>query len=152
MDISLKELAGAAGLSPSLFHRHFAARSALYAEVAGAGLATLLVNLGDASGREELVSWWVRFAEARPRHYSLMFSPEFAEHRGVSMRKDALAKRVRELSELQLGKPPTRPQVYVLFALIHGAASLVASGLPRQPAHFTVEAFDVYLAASKRTP
>jgi AcrR family transcriptional regulator len=146
-ELSLKDFATVAGLSPSLFHRHFANKSALFGEVASAGLATLLVNLSGEDEPAGLANAWIRFAQERPRHYGLMFSSEFAEHDGVSLRHDALGKRLRELAEQRLGRVPLKAETYAVFAMIHGAASLVASGLPRQPVHALVQAIDAYLAS-----
>ena len=152
LDLSLKEIAQAAGTSPSLFHRTFASRSALFAEVANAGMVTLLVNVADDSAFEELATSWIRFAQARPRHYLLMFSSEFSEHDGVSLRRHALGKRLHDLLEERLERAAHKSEMFMVYAMIHGAASLVASGLPRQPLQATtVEAIDAYLAAIKRS-
>ena len=146
LDVSLKDLAATAGVSPSLFHRHYASRSALFAEVAAAGLATLLVNLSDEPDLEGVVSSWIRFADARPRHYALMFSPEYAEHDGVGLRRDALARSLGEFAAPHLPRAPTRAEIFTLYAMIHGAAALVASGVPRPPNQVVVQAIEGYLA------
>lgn len=145
LDLSLKEIAAVAGLSPSLFHRHFKSRSALFGWVAEAGLTLLLVNLSDESDTEGLVGSWLRLAQARPRHYQLMFSPQFAARDGVDLRKNALAKVLREIVEPRSSRTLTKSDIFAVFAMIHGAASLIASGVSRPPNQTIVDAVDGYL-------
>jgi hypothetical protein len=62
---------------------------------------------------------------------------------------DALAHQIRGRAEDRLGFTPGKPQVQTMFCIIHGAASLVAAGLPRQSNQCLVEPLDAYLAALK---
>ena len=151
-DISLKELAKRTGMSPPGIYKHFPDKASIFLFVAGAGLATLLVNLegGSEPSIEDFVHSWIRFAHARPRHYALMFSVRFSEQQGIDNRRDGILKNVAELGERYLGFAPTKAQTQALFSLIHGAASMAASGMTRPPAPVIVEAVEAYLDKLKR--
>ena len=149
LDLQIRSLASGAAVSRALFHKYFPNVTALLGEVAGAGLATLLVNLSDEETFEDFAGSWVRFANARPRHYAVMFSPQFAEHPKVTLRMDALGNYIRRTAEPRLGFSPTKPQVQTIFGIIHGAASLVAAGFPRQSNQSVLEPIEAYLAVLK---
>ena len=149
LDLQIRSLTESAGVSKALFHKHFPNLTALLGRVAGAGLAVLLLNLKDEDDFEGFAGSWVRFANARPRHYTLMFSPQFAEHPEVTFRMDELGNYIRSRAALRLSFVPTRPQIQTLFAIIHGAASLVAAGFPRQSNQSVSEPIDAYLKTLK---
>lgn len=80
-DISLREAARMAGVSPTAAYRHFADKDALLAALAVRGFQEFAKALGEASARDpgnELVARgraYIRFALARPGRFRLMFGP-----------------------------------------------------------------------------
>lgn len=130
--LKIRSLAAAAEVSPSLFHKYFRSLDDLRAEMAGAGHATLLANLSDEESLEDFANAWVRFAEACPRHYALMFAPRLSRHPNVLRRLSALADAIRDRVR-PLGLDPDGPQLLTIWGVLHGAAALVVAGFPREP-------------------
>ena len=149
-ELQSKALAEAAGVSRSLHHKHFQNPTVLLTEVVAAGYATLLLNLKEEETFDTFAGSWIRFAGARPRHYGLMFSAQFADHPKVNMRINELCIYIRTRGETHLGITPSKPQIQTLFGIIHGAASLVAAGFPRQSNQALLEPLEAYLTQLKR--
>jgi AcrR family transcriptional regulator len=80
-DISLREAARTAGVSPTAAYRHFADKDALLAALAVRGFREFAKALGEAAARSpghELAARggaYIRFALARPGRFRLMFGP-----------------------------------------------------------------------------
>jgi AcrR family transcriptional regulator len=149
LNLQIRTIAATAGLSQSAFYKHFRNMTDLLPDLAGAGLATLLVNLSGHETFEDFSGSWLRFASARPRHYALMFSPELAEHPAVTLRLSALVKGIAIRAELELGFIPPKPQLQNILGMIHGAAALVTAGFTRQSNQSVVEPISAYLAHLK---
>jgi hypothetical protein len=94
----------------------------------------------------EVLRKYLLFAQKRPRHLALIFSPRFNDAEAfpdVEGTRKALFELLRNVLALELGAEPTASQVHVLWALVHGSAALVVAG---QPAHFqqVMQAVDRY--------
>lgn len=83
-DVSLREAARLAGVSPTAAYRHFADKDALLAALAVRGFQEFARALGEAAARDpghELAARgraYIRFALARPGRFRLMFGPLLA--------------------------------------------------------------------------
>lgn len=123
--VSVREAARRAGVSHNAPYRHFPDRDALLAALAADGMARLLKELGERSGRE-LAEAYVRFALARPRLFRLMFS-------GKSW-PELEARFAQAFSEFG------RPAGAAAWALVHGLALLLLDG------HFAGEEREAFVA------
>ena len=144
--LQIKTLVEVAGVSRALFHKNFGSVSALLSDLAGAGLATLIVNVKEEETFEAFAGAWIRFADARPRHYALMWSPQYAEHTKIADRINELCRQLSVLAQARLGRKPSQPQVQVLLGIIHGAASVVGVGFARQSNAAVAEPLEAYLS------
>ncbi len=129
-ELKVNRLARDLGVSHQSAYQQFSSKTELLAALAGAGLATLIVNIDGPSepSVEEFVLSWLKFAAARPRHYLLMFSMEAGTHPGVELRHEGLRRQIRDLCFRERGAEPDEAAVLTIFSLLHGAASLVAAG------------------------
>jgi AcrR family transcriptional regulator len=144
-DLSLTDLADAAGVVRSTFHREYGTRHALFALVADAALALIHVNLSETLSLEDLVTAWIRLAHARPRHYNLTFSIDYSSHAMCSKRRAALIEKISSEIQDRIKRRPTDEEALTVLAMIHGVAAIAASGQPRPPSEPLVRAIDAFL-------
>ena len=124
--LSLRRIAGEAGVTHKALYRHFGDKDALLVALAAAGLDALSEALQSASGRAEVVRAYVRFALGRPRLYALMM----ATPRGTEGPLDAATMRVVEAVRAAL-PGETDEAIIALWTLMHGGVSLQAAGMTR---------------------
>jgi AcrR family transcriptional regulator len=159
-DISIREVAHEVGVSQPAAYNHFADRNRLFSELAWGGLVTMAAELGELWDLElqkgsvpGICRVWLRFAQKRPRHYTLMFSREFNDPKRdpiVVEKRNNLRAFLRVVAETELGFAPPPAEADVLFAVLHGAASLVASGDPKLPPKVVPQAIAGHLASLKK--
>lgn len=129
-DISLREAARMAGVSPTAAYRHFADKDALLAALAVRGFQEFGKALGEAAARDpanELSARgraYIRFALARPGRFRLMFGPllsraaDHPELRETSRRTLAAIESATGDSDEALRR----------WGLVHGLAHLLLDG------------------------
>ena len=123
--LSVREAARRAGVSHNAPYRHFRDRDALLTALAAEGMAKLLKELGERSGRE-LAEAYVRFALSRPQLFRLMFTGQ---------RWPELETRFTQ-AFAQVGKPGAA----AAWGLVHGLAFLLLDG------HFPAEEREPFAA------
>ena len=132
-DLSLRQVARAAGVSAMAPYRHFSDKSALLRAVAEHGFELLREELNtadhSAGGREALIEQglaYVAFAMRHPALFRLMFTahcaPKDAEAVG-SEAYDVLARRVESLA----AHDPASATL-ACWAIVHGLATLSLDG------------------------
>jgi AcrR family transcriptional regulator len=146
--VTLRAAARAAGVSQAAPYRHFADKEALLAAVAEEGFQAMNAAIrsavagadGDAAHRLEAVAvGYVRFAAEHPALYRLMWSPTPSGRAHPPLRAAADAAGAALLALIDetrdAGQRTAQPPVdllFVLWALLHGVASLVVDEqLPR---------------------
>jgi AcrR family transcriptional regulator len=145
-ELSLREVARRAGVSPAAPYHHFATRQELLAALAVEGFAMLAesmrsaraaVDEDDASERFYATGLgYIRFAVSHPAHFRLMFRPSLvppAALHGDGAPADAfdvLLKAVDEVLEDRniRTRIDRRGLVLVAWSLVHGAAELLLDG------------------------
>ena len=159
--ISLRELAAEVGVSQPAAYNHFQDKHALFASVADAGLGTLASHVellipADSDSVKGILRGlcdaWISFGKKRPRHFALMFSIDFmdpARFPEITARRDRLTRFLEVVVEQELGFKPKPGQGQILHALLHGAASIAASGGPDVPVAAVLEAIQLHLAGLK---
>jgi AcrR family transcriptional regulator len=141
--LTLRAVARATGVSQAAPYRHFADRRALMAAIAADGFRELNRAMGEAmaqsggrAGFKGVAVAYVRFAQANPALYHVMFGPEVAntadlpELRGAA--RSALGFVQSGLEQLQhvgLVRPGDAATMAVAcWAALHGLVSLILDG------------------------
>lgn len=126
--LSLREAARRAGVSANAPYRHFPDKEAFLRALAIAGFE----ELAECSGREERIVGlglaYIRFAEANPKLFTLMFSPLLADCEDqdlfeASMKSYQLLLKALGTTELH------HPQAIKAWGLVHGLATLRINGM-----------------------
>jgi AcrR family transcriptional regulator len=162
-DITLREVAHEVGVSSPAAYNHFKDRGKLFAELAWGGFGMLggpMIELipdgSEKMPRGLLPSFckiWLKFAKERPRHYALMFSRELNDPNQaprVFERRANLRLMLRAASAAELGFEPATADADVAFALLHGTASMIASGDPAPPAKQVAAVIARHLAGLRK--
>lgn len=133
--VSLREVARAAGVSHNAPYRHFNSREALLAALATKGFETLGTAMERAAeGKEGLERLralgiaYVAFARAHPAAYLLMFGPElekdpFPELKSAAERSFAI---LRQAIDAALPPAAHRAAAIGAWAIVHGLSHLIA--------------------------
>ncbi|MBN8442791.1 MAG: TetR/AcrR family transcriptional regulator [Thauera sp.] len=143
--LTLRAVAGAAGVSHMAPYRHFADKEALLAAIAERGFRALSAAMGDAgrSGQDLLSQLhafglaYLAFARRRPALYRLMFGPALAgkpQYAALAQAggeafahcADAVAAILRERAVVADAEP--QALAVATWALVHGLAMLLIDG------------------------
>jgi AcrR family transcriptional regulator len=150
--LTMQVLARAAGVSPGAPYHHFPDKLSLIAALATEGFALWLERATQAVAKagaprgqlEALAHHWLRFAEAHPAHYRVMFLPDVEDRvrfaalhetsgQGLTLLVDVLA-----LCLPGAPLPVLLGRAVVVWSTLHGFASLRSArvltnipGLPR---------------------
>lgn len=132
-DISLREIARNAGVSPTASYRHFASKEALLGAIAERGFSDLARRFSLAeNGLTGFGSAYIGFARDRPAMFRLMFGGAYSitelsgqeqkvGHDVYGVLVAAVAKNLR----LQSDDPEVLKQAVRAWSLVHGYAMLV---------------------------
>lgn len=141
-ELSLRQLARAAGVSPTAVYRHFPDKRALLAALAGAGIERLgqdqLAAAKAASPAQAFAATgraYVRFALANPALFRLIFTHTGPAHDTVF--GDTLAARMLQQYAAETAPDDAAAQTRAVqaWAVVHGLAMLMLDGqLPREGA------------------
>ena len=155
--------AQAAGVSAPATYNHFKVRDQLFGELAEGGLLMLTNDFlklipddADVIPKglvPDICKAWMGFAAKRPRHYALMFSLEFNDpgrHPRATDRRSKLGGLLRSVVIQELGFVPSAAEGDLFLTMLHGAASLLASGDPRPPTKLIAQAITRQLATLKK--
>lgn len=141
--LSLRQLARAAGVSPSAVYRHFANKEDLMVALAVEGFERLTLKQGDAYLRvqQEKASYleafraggsaYVRFARHHPALFRLMFGRFSATHRSDALdnasriNSEALMLGIRKIFGAQLDEKKLRAVCVGTWSMIHGLSALI---------------------------
>ena len=141
--LTLRAVARAAGVSQTAPYRHFADRRALMGAIAADGFRELHRAMGEAmahgGGREGfkgVAFAYVRFAQANPALYRVMFGPEVANTADLpelaSASRASLGFVQAGLEQLQIAGLVREGDAAImaigLWAALHGHASLILDG------------------------
>lgn len=149
-DISLRETARRAGVSPTATYRHFASKEALLNAIAGRGFSDLEQRFTETQGGlSEFGHAYIDFARGRPAMFRLMFGGTFSSG---TFSKDgrkvghgsfiALIDAIAQSSRLPADDPVVLRRAVRAWSLVHGYAMLLLDDrLPdaAQSAAFLVE-------------
>ena len=161
-NISLRELADEVGVSQPAAYNHFRDKEELFATVADEALGTLLAQIVELVPEEStslkgvfrrLCVVWLDFAEARPRHYALMYALRFTDPKrflAITDRRHKLRLLLEGFANQELGFAPRPPQAQMLLAMLHGAAALAAAGDINLPASVLQDAVEAHLTALRK--
>jgi len=129
-DISLREAARMAGVSPTAAYRHFADKDALLAALAVRGFQAFGQALGEAAARDpahEVAARgraYIRFALARPGRFRLMFGPLLSRSEDHPELRET-ARRTFAAIESATGDPD---EALRRWGMVHGLAHLLLDG------------------------
>jgi AcrR family transcriptional regulator len=142
--LSLRDLAGRAGVSHGAPAHHFGDKTGLLTALAAEGYRLLGEALTEASAAGDFLEAglsYVRFAVAHPAHFQVMFSPQL--YRADD--PDVVDARARTDAQLY-GTAPERPGVagprdvaIAGWCLVHGVATLWLAGNLRDTADDPIE-------------
>ncbi|MBS7810022.1 TetR/AcrR family transcriptional regulator [Roseococcus pinisoli] len=130
-EVSLREAARMAGVTPTAAYRHFADKDALLAELAVRGFSEFGRALGEAAARapgQALVALgraYIRFALARPGRFRLMFGPMLAR---LTPRHPELHEASGRAFEALQGAAGSRDEALRNWGMVHGLAHLLLDG------------------------
>lgn len=130
-EISLREAARMAGVSPTAAYRHFADKDALLAALAVRGFQEFGQALGRAAAQAPvdvvaaLGRAYVRFALARPGRFRLMFGPLLARSSEQSPELQEAARRTFAAIE---GATGDKDEALRRWSVVHGLAHLMLDG------------------------
>jgi AcrR family transcriptional regulator len=144
-DLSLREVARHAGVSPGAPYHHFASKADLLGAIAVDGFARLATAMRSARDREDaeaptqklraIGEAYVRFAVEHPAHFHLMFhstlAPVDAAADGPAAQSFAiLLEAIAEVMAVpKIERRASRAGLVVLaWSLVHGAAALLLDG------------------------
>jgi len=132
-DISLRETARRAGVSPTATYRHFASKEALLAAIAGEGFADLGQRFSRAEGG--LTGFgcaYIGFARDRPAMFRLMFGGAYSigtlsegEQKAGHGAYDILIDAVANHTDLPPDDPAVLRRAVRVWSLVHGYAMLL---------------------------
>lgn len=132
-DISLRETARRAGVSPTATYRHFASKEALLAAIAGRGFSDLGRQFTKAEGG--LAGFghaYIGFARDRPAMFRLMFGGAFSlstlskdERKVGHGAYKALIEVVAQSAHLPADDPSVLRRAVIAWSLVHGYAMLL---------------------------
>jgi AcrR family transcriptional regulator len=165
-ELSLRELAREAGVSPGAPRRHFPDRQALLDAVAEAGFARLGAELRGAVGGagedfearlQATAGAYVRFATRDAALLELMFAGKHREESGTlhaaADRAFAVMLELIDQGQAEGALEPGQPERVglVLFATIQGIAALVTGGMvaPEQLDELVADAIAHFLRGSR---
>lgn len=141
--LTLREVAGAVGITVPALYKHFADRDALIDQLAAAAFRKLAIEVRAASTRAEpglrvraALGAYFTFARKRPFLLELAFSPRYRDRGRFSMfAQDRAAFRVHlgEALAQDLERLPQTREIEQLWSLLHGAAVLGALDEPVDP-------------------
>ncbi|WP_044043821.1 TetR/AcrR family transcriptional regulator [Octadecabacter antarcticus] len=132
-DISLRETARRAGVSPTATYRHFASKETLLATIAGNGFVDLGQRFAEAEdGLAGFGRAYIGFARDRPAMFQLMFGGAYSigtlsegeqkvGHNAYGVLIDAVAKH----AELPPDDPKVLRRAVRVWSLVHGYAMLL---------------------------
>lgn len=150
--LSLRQLASGLGVTPAAAYRHFRSREALLSEVARIGFDRLEAAfaaafdpgqppLDGADARERLARLaqaYLRFADAEPALWRLMFGAQAAAYRASARplaRRNSYDYLPAALSGLHqagvMSRLPDARDALFAWSAIHGAAALRSGGVPQ---------------------
>lgn len=130
-EISLREAARMAGVSPTAAYRHFADKDALLAALAVRGFQDFARTLGEAAAcnpENELAARgraYVRFALAHPGRFRLMFGPLLARVAPHNPELRAVSRETFAAIETATGNTD---EALRRWGLVHGLAHLLLDG------------------------
>lgn len=135
-DISLRETARRAGVSPTATYRHFASKEALLAAIAGNGFSDLGRRFTEAQGGlAGFGKAYIGFARNRPAMFRLMFGGAFSistlsadEHKIGHGVYSALIDAVAQILHLPVDDPEVLRRSVIAWSLVHGYAMLLLDG------------------------
>jgi len=132
-DISLRETARRAGVSPTATYRHFASKEALLAAIAGRGFCDLEQRFTKAQG--DLTGFghaYISFARDRPAMFRLMFGGAYSistlsedERKVGHDAYSTLIKAVAQSLDLPVDDPKVLHHAVNTWSLVHGYAMLL---------------------------
>lgn len=139
--LSLRALAREAGVSPTAPYRHFDSRQALLAALATEGFEELAASMGGVACDDPVRAIfdcglaYVRYAEANPVKYQLMFGDaigDFSAHADLLQAARACYASMERILALGLDSGDLRPAGLdelggTVWALVHGLAGLTIS-------------------------
>ena len=137
--LNLRALAARAGITAGSVYHHYAGKTELLGELAGAGFGDLrrALEQADRAAPEggRLRAWaltYFDFAHRQPGLYGLMFDPAIAGLASVAEAREAALANLRQLVArvaAQQGRDrPVEQIALAIWAAAHGAASLTISG------------------------
>ena len=158
--ISLREVAQEVGVSAPAAYNHFKDKEDLFAALASGALTMLMVEVGDlwpdlslVKGKLQALSRvWLAFAKARPRHYAMMFSSQFTDpekYPQVASKRTVLKEFFGRLIAVEAGISAAEPGAEIIFAILHGAASLIAAQLGAPSVTAVSDALEIYVSSVK---
>lgn len=156
-DVSVRALARAAGVSHAAHRHHFASRTGLLTALAAQGHRLLAAELEAATATSflEVGVAYVRFARAHPGHFAVMFSPGLLDERDPELGEA----RGRTFAVLRGGVDAmaadgrlddARAAVVTAWSLVHGLATLAATGNLGGAGLLTEESEDALLDLTRR--
>ena len=155
-DLSLRNVAATLGLAPNALYRYFPDRAALEAALADECARLLELALrkaahGGAAAKaiRKMAAAYVRFAKDNRHLYEVMMSFHTPDH-DASSRQSLWMFTVEQVQRVT-GETRARPASVALWALLHGAVTLEASGVlgENKPASGLDFGFEAWLAAAK---
>jgi AcrR family transcriptional regulator len=134
-EVSVRELARQAGVSHAAHRYHFASRTGLLTALAAEGHRLLAEALERAAGHSflEVGVAYVRFAREHPGHFTVMFTPDVlnpddAEFAAARSRTFAVLRAGVDRLSAQGRLEDARAAVVAAWSLVHGLATLAATG------------------------
>lgn len=156
-DVSVRALARAAGVSHAAHRHHFASRTGLLTALATQGHRRLAADLEAAMAASflDVGVAYVRFARSHPGHFTVMFTPGLLDERDPELAEA----RGRTFAVLQGGVDAmasqgrvedARAAVVAAWSLVHGLATLAATGNLGGAGLLTEESEDALLDLTRR--
>ncbi len=144
-DFSFKALAKEVGVTPPALYHYFPTVSALGGELARQSHAKLFFEMKedivDAPPRtsadlkfraREVFFKYLLFAQKRPRHFGLLFAPQFSNKEAfpwVALWQEQLLNLMNGCVCAVIDRPSSALEVHVFHSIIHGSGALAASGV-----------------------
>ncbi|HUS23580.1 MAG TPA: TetR/AcrR family transcriptional regulator [Candidatus Binatia bacterium] len=139
-DISLRELARMAGVSPNAAYRHFADKEALLAALAAGGFTRMATEQGKAVAAHQdpmqrhraAGRTYVRFARDHPALFRLMFGRQFRKDAALDSSSTLAFDALRAGAAAALGLPLDDARALTAairaWSLAHGLSQLILDG------------------------
>ncbi len=142
-DLSFRKIAKQIGVTtPALYH-YFPSHHALGVALAKKSIEKLADAITEPGNwfdgprpkrLKDFTEAWLAFAAKRPRHYGLIFDPQF--NKDLQDARWALVAHCSALLISEVGQARVSSEhLHVFLAALHGPAALVASGHISRPAH-----------------